>query len=131
MAYGTLASDAIQSSTTGSPPQFNDGSGTQIGTLCRAWVKFAGSAGGATIGASFNVTSVTRTGTGNYTIAFTNALTDANYALQTSIGAAANGNTWSFYESSGVTRTSSQVGVVFNASGTAFDPSVVSISVFR
>jgi len=79
MTYGTLAIDTIQSSTTGTPTQFQDGSGTQIGTLCRAWVNYKGSST-QSIRASFNVSSVTYNGTGDYTINFTNALTDANYS---------------------------------------------------
>jgi hypothetical protein len=80
MAYGSVLTDVVQSSTTGTPPRFNDGSGTQVGTLCRAWVNFNGVTT-ATINASFNVSSVTRLNTGYYQVNFTNDLTDANYAL--------------------------------------------------
>lgn len=44
---------------------------------CRAWVLFAGATG--TITASGNVTSVTRTGAGSYTVNFTTALPSANF----------------------------------------------------
>lgn len=43
----------------------------------RAWVKFAGATG--TVTASGNVTSVTRSSAGIYTVNFTTALQDANY----------------------------------------------------
>ena len=76
MAYGQLGADSIQSSTTGVAPQFNDGAGTQIGTLCRAWVAYST----ATVSASFNVSSITTTATGDYTINFTTAMPDTNYA---------------------------------------------------
>ena len=79
MAYGSALVDVVQSSTAGVPPQFNDGNGTQTGTLCRAWVSYKGTAT-RVINASFNVSSVTFNSTGNYTINFTTALTDANYA---------------------------------------------------
>jgi len=46
---------------------------------CKAWVNFNGST--ATVRASFNVSSVTSNGTGDFTINFTNALPDANYAV--------------------------------------------------
>ena len=46
---------------------------------CKAWVKFTGTSGA--VGASYNVSSVSRTGTGNYTINFTSALADAQYAV--------------------------------------------------
>jgi hypothetical protein len=51
----------------------------QIGTFCRAWVNFNGT-GTVAIRASFNVTSITDNGTGDYTVNFTNAMPDANYA---------------------------------------------------
>ena len=47
---------------------------------CRAWVNFNGTTTTPTIRASGNVSSVTRTSTGNYTVNFTNAMPDANYA---------------------------------------------------
>lgn len=79
MAYGSVLTDVVQSSTAGTPPQFKDGNGTQIGTLCRAWVNFNGT-GTVAIRASFNVSSITDNGTGDYTVNFTTALPDANYA---------------------------------------------------
>lgn len=87
MPYGSILADTLQSSVSGTPPQFNDGNGTQVGTLCRAWVNFNGST--AAIRASFNVTSVTKNGTGDFTLNFTNALADANYSVVGSSGTAA------------------------------------------
>lgn len=81
MPYGSILADTLQSSVSGTPPQFNDGNGTQVGTLCRAWVNFNGTTG--TINSSFNVSSVTRNGTGDYTLNFTNTLADTNYAVAT------------------------------------------------
>lgn len=49
----------------------------------KAWVNFDGT-GTPSIRKSFNVTSVTDNGTGLWTINFTNALPDANYAVATS-----------------------------------------------
>jgi hypothetical protein len=46
----------------------------------RAWVNFNGT-GTVAIRASFNVTSITDNGTGDYTVNFTNAMVDANYAV--------------------------------------------------
>jgi len=72
----------------------SDGSGivklqsNSVTTNALAWVSFTGSSG--SIRSSYNVTSVTRNGTGDYTITFTNALTDANYSALMSGG---NGNT--------------------------------------
>jgi hypothetical protein len=88
MPYGNLLADVVQSSTTGTPPQFNDGNSTQIGTLCRAWVNFNGT-GTVAIRGSFNVSSITDNGTGDYTINFTNAMPDTNYNVTGSANRAA------------------------------------------
>ena len=47
---------------------------------CRAWVNFDGVTT-ATIRASGNVSSVTRNGTGDYTVNFTTAMPDTNYSM--------------------------------------------------
>lgn len=46
----------------------------------RAWVNFNGT-GTVAIRSSYNVSSITDNGTGDYTINFTNALDDANYSV--------------------------------------------------
>jgi hypothetical protein len=46
----------------------------------RAWVNFNGT-GTVAIRASFNVTSITDNGTGDYTVNFTTAMPDENYAI--------------------------------------------------
>jgi hypothetical protein len=51
---------------------------------CRAWVNFNGS-GTVAIRAGGNVSSITDNGTGDYTINFTTALADANYAVLGSV----------------------------------------------
>lgn len=47
---------------------------------CKAWVNFDGT-GTPTINDSFNVSSITDNGTGDFTLNFTNALKDANYSV--------------------------------------------------
>ena len=47
---------------------------------CRAWCNFNGT-GTVAIRASFNVSSITDNGTGNYTVNFTTAMVDADYAV--------------------------------------------------
>jgi hypothetical protein len=54
-------------------------SGSAPSYLCRAWVNFNG-VGTVAIRASGNVSSITDSGTGAYTVNFTTALSDANYA---------------------------------------------------
>lgn len=60
--------------------QINSGYGSlATGYVARAWVNFNGT-GTVAIRASGNVSSITDNGTGDYTVNFTNAMPDANYA---------------------------------------------------
>lgn len=54
---------------------------------CRAWVNFNGT-GTVAIRASGNVSSITDNGVGDYTVNFTTAMQDANYAVTAASGAA-------------------------------------------
>ena len=81
----STSSGLITSADTSGELQFQS-NGVQIGTLCRAWVNFNGT-GTVAIRASFNVSSITDNGTGDYTVNFTTAMPDANYS---SVGSAAN-----------------------------------------
>ena len=54
-------------------------SGTAPLYMCRAWVNFNGT-GTVAIRARGNVSSITDNGTGDYTVNFTTAMSDANYA---------------------------------------------------
>jgi len=64
----------------------SDGTNSTSSTNCiqgsaKAWVNFGYSGGTLTVNKSFNVSSVTRTATGNYTVTMTNAMADANYSM--------------------------------------------------
>jgi len=65
---------------------FNSGYGS-VATVygCRAWVNFNGT-GTVAIRDSGNVSSITDNGTGNYTVNFTNAMPDVNYAAVCAAG---------------------------------------------
>ena len=78
----SLKVNTVQHNTSGfnNVVQFTDGSGTQNATLCRAWVNFRGT-GTILIRASFNVSSVTDNGVGDYIVNLSNAMTDANYCV--------------------------------------------------
>lgn len=67
----TLRVDSIQNRTGG---DLLNSAG-----IAKAWVNFNGT-GTVAIRASLNVSSITDNGTGDYTVNFTSALTDANYA---------------------------------------------------
>lgn len=61
-------------------------SGSAPISFCRAWVNFNGT-GTLAVRGSFNVSSVTDNGTGDYTVNFTTAMSDVNYAANTSVAA--------------------------------------------
>ena len=93
---------------------------------CRAWVNFNGTNG--SIRASGNVSSVTRNGTGNYTVNFTTAMPDANYA----VNATASSDGWvatTLQHSIAPTTSAVRVGV-FNPSSFN-DSSWVNVSIHR
>jgi hypothetical protein len=94
----------------------------------RAWVNFNG-VGGATVRASFNVSSVTYVGTGNYTVNFTNAFADTNYATNITTGFSGNG---SLVGSLGATKTTTAVSInSVNPNIALVDSDTVSVSTFR
>jgi hypothetical protein len=77
----------------------SDGTNSTSATNCiqgsaKAWVNFNGT-GTVAIRASYNVSSITDNGTGDYTINFTNALADANYSIAGYSRSTASGNTTS------------------------------------
>ena len=75
----TLVTATVKSNSS-SPVAFQNSSGTEIGTMCRAWVNFNGT-GTVAIRAQFNVSSITDNGTGDYTVNFSTAMPDANYSF--------------------------------------------------
>ena len=77
----TGSSATVTGNATGSTFGFNSGYGS-VATVygCRAWVNFDGT-GTVAIRASGNVSSITDNGTGDYTVNFTTAMIDANYAI--------------------------------------------------
>jgi len=79
MAAGATAAERMRVTSTGDF-KFNSGYGSVATAYgCRAWVSFNG-VGTVSIRASGNVSSLTDNGVGNYTINFTTAMPDANYA---------------------------------------------------
>lgn len=49
--------------------------------IAKAWVNFNGTSGSVAIRSSMNVSSITYNGTGTYTINFTTAMPNTNYAI--------------------------------------------------
>jgi hypothetical protein len=70
---GTIVADTIQDGAGNSTAMDN-----AIYGSAKAWVNFVGSSG--SVNGSYNVSSITRNSAGNYTVNFTNAMADANFA---------------------------------------------------
>ena len=81
MAYGTMLADTFQSSTANTAPVIKDGNSAEIGQVCKAWINFDGTLSTPIAArASFNMSSVTKNGTGDYTVNFTISMADANHS---------------------------------------------------
>jgi hypothetical protein len=78
----TAASKAQQQTGTSATVAVTPSQQQSHDSAAKAWVMFTGSTtnGAQTINASYNVTSVTRTSTGTYTVAFTTAFASSSYA---------------------------------------------------
>tara|TARA_Y100001972_G_C7418686_1_gene216480 strand:+ start:56 stop:457 length:402 start_codon:yes stop_codon:yes gene_type:complete len=74
----TLAVGTVKS-VSSTAPTIQNTSGTEIGRFVRAWCRFNGT-GTVTINDSFNCSSITDNGTGNYNVNFTNQFANSNYA---------------------------------------------------
>ena len=126
---------AVRGTAAATPPVFQDSSGTQVGTLCRAWVNFRGRST-VSIDAAFNVSSITDGGVGNYTLNFTDAFPDINYAGTGSCSTDAianNGFVLVSGFSSGKAVSSLSISTLAGGStlGTAYDPISVYATIFR
>ena len=109
--------------------KFNSGYGSVATAYgCRAWVNFNGQ-GTVAILASGNVTSITDIGAGDYTVNFTTAMPDANYAVVFGPDWSVTGNTVSVRYTNNATGS---VGVRTIQSSTAYiDMASVSVAIFR
>jgi hypothetical protein len=108
---------------------------TVINGSAKLWVSFNGS-GTVAIRASFNVSSITDVGTGQYTINFTTALADANYAVAlstTDLNSGGASSQYAYVSDITFPRTSSAFRFVsLTANGAAFfDAQYLTCVVFR
>jgi hypothetical protein len=129
-SIGTLTGVTSISSASDNTPVVLQDSSSNTNT-CRAWVNFNG-ADTVAIRASFNVSSITDNGTGDYTVNFTTAMPDANYSV-TAMSYRASGVTTSFcsQENSFAPTTSAFRFGVFSNAGSPVDSPFVSVAVFR
>ena len=133
---GRLRSNSITNAAGTGAPNFPNGitaPSITVGALptfqCRAWVNFNGT-GTVAIRASGNVSSITDNGVGDYTVNFTTAMPDANYALTLSCRVAT-GDAASCYQFGASTTPSVRIrtAVIFN--GSLGDSDFVSAAIFR
>lgn len=144
---GTITGASTLATTVASPTlttpninsaQFATVSGTAPIYPCRAWVNFNGT-GTVAIRASGNVTSITDNGTGDYTVNFTTAMPDADYAPTIAISSiyTNNASAVATVNSNGSntevapTTTACRVQIEFASNNTQFDAKYVNIAVFR
>ena len=102
--------------------------------IAKAWVTFTGSTG--TINSSFNVSSVTRSSSGQYTVNYSTAMPSANYAPLISVGDSGSTNVFfTVYANSNTTPTSPSttqcaIKIVNSATTAVVDAGQVSFAVF-
>lgn len=122
--YNSLSLTKIKSNAVSTAPVVQDSAGTEIGQYCKAWVNFNGT-GTVAINDSFNVSSITDNGVGDYTVNLTNAMPNANY------GISGDSSGHGFIDSGAAIPTISnfRVGIV-NAGGTRVDSLYTCYSVF-
>ena len=94
--------------------------------IAKAWVQFAGATG--TIAGSFNVSSVTRTTTGQYTVNFTTSMPNTNYSAL--ITAGTNSGGFGTQYAPNTYNTSSFIAWTYDRTGNSFvDPTTVNIAI--
>jgi hypothetical protein len=123
---GTIVADTLQNGAGTSTSMDN-----VINGSAKVWVNFNGSSGASpVVRASYNVSSVVRASAGSYTINFTNALTDANYATLFTPGGQETTSTANFdMPKRSTTPTSSSVQVLYSNGNQ--DTLYGSVAIFR
>jgi hypothetical protein len=130
----TSLTSAVLAANSVGATQITNGSVTaaKLGTteqkqICKAWVNFNGTTSPGTIRSSYNVSSVTKTGTGVYAVNFTTTMTDSNYSSTVSCNDPIGGgavNTTSFSTSS------LQLQSIRISPTSPLDNSIISVQVF-
>ena len=128
-----VAYNKFQITTTG-VLKFDSGYGSTANAYgCRAWVNFDGtgtSATNQTIRGNGNVSSVYKSGTGNYLVTFTTAMPDANYAVNVTVRQAGSGSNIKATVDN-VQSDSCRVYCNDPATANLSDSSVVCVTIFR
>ena len=129
MANGTIAFDTLTTSdSVKSSTEKSIDTSYIFNGVAKAWVTFDGTASGATIGDSFNVSSSDDDATGDYGINFSNAMSNANYSCTFGDGEGTSSSGMRFLMDAGST-TSSQEIYGRNVSNSASDCDAASMSI--
>jgi hypothetical protein len=112
--------------------QMNSGYGSVATAYgCRAWVNFNGT-GTVAIRASGNVSSITDNGTGDYTVNFTTAMPDVNYATNVTTDTTSAGNFSNYSNTLFGQSSASAIRVISTSNSTAYsDVPRIAVTVFR
>jgi hypothetical protein len=136
---GTITGASTLATTVASPTlttpninsaQFATVTGTAPLYAARAWVNFDGT-GTVAIRASGNVSSITDNNTGRYTINFTTAFSDTNYALTGFARSSDNSPAAQVSCYTGDSKTTSAMAIATGLNTTATDLSEIGVAVFR
>jgi hypothetical protein len=125
---GTAANNLVRLDGSARLPAVDGSQLTNLSNTARAWVNFNGT-GTVAIRGSSNVTSITDGGTGLYTVNFMTSMPDVNYAV-TSLNRSP-GETSGHATQVETYTTSSTSIITFNTTGTNYDPTQVSVAIFR
>jgi len=102
--------------------------------VAKAWVNFNGTTSPGTIRSSYNVSSVTKNGTGDYTINFSTPMADANYSISACGEGTSSTNVGNVSKRASVDFTTSAARILCGDNGTSAavprDASVVCFQVF-
>ena len=135
LSWQTVSSLSNAEDGAGTDFEFNSGYGSNATAYgCRAWVNFNGT-GTVAIREDANVTSITDNSTGNYTVNFTNAMPDSNYATQVTSADVGTGGSWTggmkAAQVSAATGSVRISGFHGTDSGEARDTSYICVAIFR
>jgi hypothetical protein len=132
----TSFTSAVLAANSVGATQITNGSVTaaKLGTteqkqICKAWVNFDGTTSPGTINSSYNVSSVSKTGTGRYIVNLTTGMSNSNFTTFSSSEVASTLARNIVSGSIPLTTTSVSV-VVEDSGGTAQDTVPISVAVF-
>jgi hypothetical protein len=103
---------------------------TEQTRIAKAWVNFNGTTSPGTIRSSYNVTSVTKNGTGDYSVNFTTAMADANYSVSSMASQGVSNNSFVQFSNTSPQSTSSVRIVNVNLAPVVVDSTIISVQVF-